>query len=668
MRTYISGAVLIALVLVMAIAITADAKKPKKGKFEFPPVTADDWTLPEDSTGEQHDAIMLLERMELDDTKLDKEKVFATIHRRLRVLTPEGRSWGDVNIPVFHSDQKVLEIQGRTVGPNGSINELTEDQIFEKVVLKAEGVKIKQFSFSLPGLSDDCIVEYYYKVRLPESISKWTFQNEIKLVHGELLWKLYQLKLGHSPGIFFWLAAGTITPNYLLDPVIDVEVERLPSLKEVNELKFTVNDVPAFKSEPKSLPEDYLKGSVHVYYASSGSPVAFWGSLADRTSSMFARVIGNTKRVKKLVPLFDSLETDEAKCKAAYRWLQDSIANISYDCPGCNYEKREREYSSIDKSLKNRIASSRVINTIYWDLLREMDIEAHIAWVVDRDEKMLMQEAKYWQFDRSLVVIPQKDGSMTCCSPGQVMMPYGRVSWFNEGVKALVCGGQGEHFRTVPASKCADNTIARSLNLTIDEEFEVTGKFQERITGQRARSIRLKAYRNAEAEHSDIARKYLEDAFPDAEFGEFTFRDLGTPEKSLLMECDVSFPGLGDNLVGDRLIFSPFSLLEVFDKPFSSEDRKDVIVYSYPFQVTQSLTLNLPEGWAIEALPGNASHTTHVGESVANFHNFGTSVSLQSAFKLHYPFYGVGDYVQLCELYDVHNELSRLTLSLIETE
>ena len=56
-------------------------------------------------------------------------------------------------------------------------------------------------------------------------------------------------------------------------------------LKETKELIYTVKNIPAFESEPYSLPENVLLGQLHYYYTEVGTANSYWGDY----SSLFPK-------------------------------------------------------------------------------------------------------------------------------------------------------------------------------------------------------------------------------------------------------------------------------------------------------------------------------------------------------------------------------------------
>lgn len=214
-------------------------------EFEWEPLTETDWQAGEDTAYDDYPAVMLFEKIEADEQRLLGEKCYFTVYRRIKILNSEDRSWGDVSVPYIHKKQKIEEIHGRVILRGGSEILLDENQIFEKEILKTKGIVVKQKSFSLAGITDDCIVEYMFKLRVPDPNDTWEIQKTVPLLKGEYNWKFYRGKVFN---IIQFILPDFIKPNYLVLNFgkEQVEVEKIPSSGKLKEYLFSVENIPAY--------------------------------------------------------------------------------------------------------------------------------------------------------------------------------------------------------------------------------------------------------------------------------------------------------------------------------------------------------------------------------------------------------------------------------------
>src|SRR3569833_2472176 len=101
-------------------------------------------------------AIYLYRQEDRDDT----ESV-VNVYVRLKILTEEGRKFGDVEIPYIKDLGNVRSIEARTIRSDGSIAPF-DGKVYDKAIVAAHGAKLLAKTFMLPEVQPGCIVEYRY--------------------------------------------------------------------------------------------------------------------------------------------------------------------------------------------------------------------------------------------------------------------------------------------------------------------------------------------------------------------------------------------------------------------------------------------------------------------------------------------------------------------------
>ena len=331
------------LCLISFLLMPVAFSKPKT--IDWEEITEADWSVSADSSYKEHSAVMIFEKILADDKKMEKNKCYRTIYRRIRIFGFEGRKQADVEAPFFYLDQDIEFVKGRTILRDGTIVELQDSQIIEKEVIKTKKNKYKQLSFSIPGVSEDCIIEYILLYSLRRNPAIWTVQKDIPLISGEMRWIFGRF---NAPKFLEDFIIGLVTPNYLwLNHYTRPSIKHIPNLKESTELLFRIDSVPAFETEPYTLPEASLRTRLICYYGSNEPPITFWGARGTAVAHRLTRFSEKNKKLKKVLKSFEGLETNQEKIAAAYYWVQENLINLDYV-----------EATEIDKSGNVKIASS----------------------------------------------------------------------------------------------------------------------------------------------------------------------------------------------------------------------------------------------------------------------------------------------------------------------
>jgi len=647
---------------------TLAKRKSKKETFKWEKITQADWdTGRKPATDDQ--AVMLFEKISVDDRQMDDDKVFRTLYRKIRILNEAGRHWADVDVPHVHGEYRITSILGQTTLPDGKTIELTEDNIHSKTVIKIEGSKLDQTSFSMPGVTDDCIIEYRISYRSDGDVGGWLIQKDIPLLLGEYQWNYFDFDKSRNiwfstmPFIWTWLTE----PEYVWQNISPRAPKRYPHplIQDSTEMIFTVKNIPPFENEPQSVPDRSLRARLLCYYGNGTLPVVFWSDLTSNMAEwMDERFCEKKTKLLEVVANLAPGEPRDERIRAAYKWVQTNIINTTFfdldkvleERGAKSKKKREAKFAeTADEVIKNGHGYASNINALFCAMLVEMGIDARYACVVDRFDDLFSREAKYWQFDRRIVAVYDSIGDTQFYSPGVPYMPCGSVPWFTEGVQALMEGIQGD-LVTVPCSDAEANVQTIIYNYNLVPDAATTGSVQARLTGQNANYVRGRLLNIDESEFDDILKEATTSFLPSGEADSTECKGLDESGEALTLTCQMSFPEVTTQ--AGRLLIKPFDFFVDRDNPFVSQDRNTPIMFRNSYARKESAQIDLPEEWVIEALPRDTIFANRIGKCGVQFVQLGNKLSVQRHFTLNAPLWQVADYADVRALFQARQEMS----------
>ena len=120
--------------------------------------------------------------------------------------------------------------------------------------------------------------------------------------------------------------------------------------------------------------------------------------------------------------------------------------------------------------------------------------------------------------------------------------------------------------------------------------------------------------------------------------------------------------------MGNRILIKPSHFFSRQENPFQTETRKYPIVFEFAHEIFETISIVMPEGWIVEAVPEDQRFGNRVGECLIQFRNFnnGKLLSLQRVFKLKYPMIKPEFYSDVRELFNVQQLLEEKTIILSE--
>src|SRR5581483_7933129 len=132
------------IIALLQWSLCAFAGPSRPSNTEWLPIPHEEMAIKDDPYNPGAKAIVLYREVSADD-----ETGVETEHYRIKVLTGEGRSYGDIQIPYAEKVGTVTDIQARVIQPDGRVVEFN-GQVFEKLVVKAKKFQVQVKAFTLP--------------------------------------------------------------------------------------------------------------------------------------------------------------------------------------------------------------------------------------------------------------------------------------------------------------------------------------------------------------------------------------------------------------------------------------------------------------------------------------------------------------------------------------
>lgn len=141
-------------------ATFVSARVPGDDK-NWKPIDPADLAQKESKVEKEADAEAIFWEVRVDDSS--PTDLALKHYLRIKIFTERGREkYSKIDL-LFSKRGKIKDVAVRVVKPDGSIVELKKEDIFEKTIAKADGIKVKAKSFAVPNLEPGVILEYRYK-------------------------------------------------------------------------------------------------------------------------------------------------------------------------------------------------------------------------------------------------------------------------------------------------------------------------------------------------------------------------------------------------------------------------------------------------------------------------------------------------------------------------
>ena len=560
----------------------------------FQPVSSEELSMTSEPAAPNAPAIILYRQVDRND---DRRNASQDNYLRVKILTDAGRSYADVEIPFLKGTYEVTNVHARSIAPNGTITNY-EGKVFEKTIVKMRGIRYVAKVFTLPNVQKGSIIEYYYTYQYSADFifdSRWILSESLFTKLARFSLKSYNPEYGRVTLHWSWrgLPPGTNPPAESSDKIIRLEVR----------------NIPAFHEEDYMPPEDELKARVdfiYTYEAPEQNKDKFWIQVGKRRLEQVNSFLGKRGALQSAVAQTVSPSDDpETKLRKLYARVQQ-LRNTSYEYQvTAQEEKREnvKTNKNIEDVWKHGYGDGVELTWLFLGLARDAGFEVSPVYVADREKYFFdPSQMDEMRLDANVALV-KLNGKDTYYDPGAAYVPFGLLPWYETGVAGLRLDKDGGSWIQTPIPASSVSQITRTAKLKVNAEGDVEGKLTVVYTGLEALTKR-----NEERHEDDQQRKkFLEDivksyisAGADVELTNQPDWKSSSPE--LTAEFSVKIPGW-ISAAGKHLLL-PVGVFSASEKGlFDHEQREHPIYFEYPFQKTDTISLQLPEGLSVTNLP-----------------------------------------------------------------
>jgi hypothetical protein len=437
---------------------------------DWPAVTPDELKMSAEPKAPGAPAIYLFRQVDRDDVA-PKEYVYA----RIKILTEEGRKYGDVEIPFLRGREAIHGIQARTIRPDGSIVPF-DGKVYDKTIVKTKGVKYLAKTFSLPDVQVGSIIEYRYYDDMEEGYvfdSHWILSEELFTKHAKFTLKPYAefaLRWSWPVG----LPPGTNPPLQGSDKIVRLET----------------GDVPAFEKEDYMPPENELKYRIDFVYTPGSDfekePDKFWKKVGKKKYADADGFANKRKAMEEAVSqIVAAGDSPEVKLQKIYARCQQ-VRNLSYEGERTEQEQKRNDLKSINNVedvWKRGYASGWDITWLFLGLVRAAGLQADPVLVSTRNIYFFSPKLMNANQLNTNVVVVNLDGKQLYFDPGAKFTPFGMLPWSETGVDGLRLDKDGGSWVRTSMPLFSESRIERKAAMQLSDSGDLEGKVTVTFTG-----------------------------------------------------------------------------------------------------------------------------------------------------------------------------------------
>jgi hypothetical protein len=546
------------------------------------------------------DAEAIFWEIRIDDSS--SEELSMKHYVRVKIFTELGREkYSKFDIP-FIKGIKIKDIAARIIKPDGTIVEITQKDIFEREIIKANKVKVKAKSFAVPNIEPGVIVEYRYREVIADAGAvgmDLPFQKDIPVQTLSYYYKPYNKKM----------------PEYQTYNFRDTRFVK----DEKGFFLAQRTNVPSFKEEPGMPPADMVRpwmllqgvrvnvtdvsmDSISFTIKDPSNMASYWGAVGVEKSAMVRFMNKPDKEVKRVAAeITASASSDEEKLKKLYEYCQTQIKNSSLDTSLTDEDRKKLpKTKSMSDVLKNRVAEAPFIDMLFGSMASSLGFDTRIAFSANRNKMFFEPKMTNETFIHPAAIAVRVGGEWKFFNPGLGFLPYGMLVWYEEDVWALIVGEKQYGWEKTPITSLDKSVAKRTGKFKLSEDGTLEGDVRIEYTGQSALSTRLDTFEDSPNKREESIKEEIKQRMSTAEVSAISVENVTDASKPLVYQYKIKIPNYAQK-TGKRLFLQPGFFEYGVNPMFSTATRKYDIYFHYPWSEQDSIEIELPKGFTLDS-------------------------------------------------------------------
>jgi hypothetical protein len=571
------------LLIALILIATTGNSAVSAGDETWLPINPADLALKTPIVEPDADAEALFWDIKVDDG--GEDDLVLSHYVRIKIFTELGRQQqSKIDIPFF-GGTKIKDVAARTVKADGSILELAKDDIIEKTVVKASGIKLRTKTFAFPGIEPGAIIEYKWKEVISNASAnnlRLQFQRDIPVQSVT-----YRLKPASSSGSVDVRAFNMDRPEFH---------------KEKNGfVATTVTKMPAFHEEPLMPPEDNVKSWAMMRYNNLFSILTAYPIQATQIYiglQPYLKVDDDIKR--KSAEITAGAQTPEEKLQKLFTFVRTNIKNTDRKDSGFSEEQLEKlkENKKSADTLKRGVGPGIDVNLLFGALANAAGLEARVALLPDRGRRIFDRNVVIPGALRPALIAVRFGETWKFFDPGLLYSSPDMLRWQHEGVDTLIADDRPVWVRTPlsPPEKSKEKRIAK---FRLEEDGTLEGDVTVEYSGHLGVEKKLLNDDDSPVQREENLKEAIKNRLSSAELTNVVIENVTDPDKPFVYKYHVRVPGYAQR-TGKRLFLQPGFFRRGIGALLTSSKRRYPIYFHFPWSEEDKVTFTLPKGYELD--------------------------------------------------------------------
>jgi hypothetical protein len=391
--------------------------------------------------------------------------------------------------------------------------------------------------------------------------------------------------------------------------------------------RWALNDIPAFKREPYAPP--IFETAPLILFA----PSAF--SIDDYSGNMntwqdFGKFLNTLKENRDSLPdnvkqkvheIAKQYSDPKEQVQALYKYMQNNTRYISIQLGIGGWQP----FHAAEVASK-AYGDCKALTNYMYALLKEVNIPSYYAVIkAGKNEQPIFKDFPSQQFNHVILCVPLQNDTIWLECTSQTL-PAGYLSGFTSDRYALLVNQDGGKLVRTPAYTLKDNVQQRNIQAVADAEGNLILNTYTAYKGSQQDDL----HQIINALTKDELKRFLKNDVELAtyEIDAYDYQEVHNKIPEIHEKLKISVSNYA-TVSGKRFFIQPNILTRSNFKPSEQKDRKKALQLYDAYVETDSVKIEIPDGYTAETLP-------HDEDFSSPFGTYHSSVKVEGSTILYY--------------------------------
>ncbi len=268
------------------------------------------------------------------------------------------------------------------------------------------------------------------------------------------------------------------------------------------------------------------------------------------------------------------------------------------------------ENKSAEDVLRHNYGDTNEINLLFTALARAAGFNAWVVQVVDRTSAAFEPKVLDASQLNAMVVLIRLEGKDLYFDPATRFCPYGLLPWFESDTGGIKWDKAGAGVFWIPPLTSESSAFERTAELHLTPDGGLEGSVELVLRGQKALDMRLSGLDEDDTGRRKLAEDEVKELAPPSATIEFdTVTGWQESEQPLRIRCRLYAPRFA-TVTHERMLL-PVAIFQANQmNSLHHGSRVQPVYFQHCYHSTDKITISLPTGYRVEALPSAAEDNT----------------------------------------------------------